>query len=863
MYNWTIRYRLSNGVNLVNPYQISQGAYLSTSNGQVVANSNYAVTDFIRVNANQSYQGHSEHLNSFYRVAFYDREKRYIGGVGSLAVPVNYFTAPTNTYYVRLAVRSKNNATPSDPEKIGLTRGLGTSFDFYFTDRVVTAVYSKAAQLFEREGDYRLYRRKLDGNIKLLRNDFDFLNALPFDTEFYLKIEDKTGFFDTFIGTFFKTDCKWNLDDRSVEIKVEPFDNYTKVLGGLDKNFNIIAESPELDFVTIRRRPVIQIYCAGDKTITNVQGSQAWEQEIIIDPVFAANELINDYYFASIKSEAFISTEYADDLSINVTGNYSEVTPEIEWRSSNGQYKIVREENGGLQYRWRVRRTSNNAILYDTGAVFRWEETLSTVLFKGVNGQTGEFYVTEKRIFARYLCNVGNVRGVETAERPKEDIVDFTYNYTRVVPFSIRPERISFRQDSVIYPTEFGRFPEGTTRAGEYYKEWLLPPSSGSDQPIPIAKSQWTQSSIWLVPDLDLKYTEFIDAEDAVLRDTYALHSVIQILLTKIESPVTFSNSPEYSEFLYSATNPLGGFNFLDFNGGGLTNDYQGNLTHFLVPKSNMQTVGYTQAAMKAELSLGQVLNMLKNVYKCFWHIDENNRLRIEHVSWYQKGGTYAAFKQVGTDLTSIMQPRTLHTGAGKFWNYAQNKFEYDKEAMPERFEFTWMDDVKRSFEGYPINILSNYVQPGRIEDSSVNGVTTDMDFIIANPSLVSKDGWVLLGCVRRDNQWKVPFVQRNIRPDGYTSNVVMQNGFLSWHYLHPKFHIFDLPSDKVEVNGQEMTLSQNITQKKKQEVIYPAVAQVDPYKLVRTIIGDGIIKKLSIDMSSRIIKADLEHDTE
>jgi hypothetical protein len=332
------------------------------------------------------------------------------------------------------------------------------------------------------------------------------------------------------------------------------------------------------------------------------------------------------------------------------------------------------------------------------------------------------------------------------------------------------------------------------------------------------------------------------------------LHSVIQKLLVAAGSNVSFVNNTEHSEILYSATNPLGGFSYLDFDGGSIATAYASNLQYFLTPKSNLISANYDQPAAKAETTLGQILKMMRDTFKIYWHV-ENGKLRLEHIKWYQNGGTYNNTPIVGSDLTQLRQPRN-----GKKWEFAQNKWEFDKESMPERFEYGWMDDVTPPFEGHNIDILSNYVQEGRIEDLNVSGITTDIDYVQANPQDVSKDGFCLISTVLLSGRYRVPFIEANL---GYNSETVMQNGFLSWLALHPKYHIYDLPADHVSINGSETFLYQNNTRQKKQEVSFPAGQNINPYQLVKTSLGDGIVKKLAVDMQSYIVKGTIKHDTE
>lgn len=807
------------------------------------------------VSPSQVYQTHVSVGTTFKKIIYYDFNKRYASAVLS---PTSVFTIPSGVYYARIVIASEANG--EDVNTVGMALGSGSAFVDYFTNRQVYPIYKTLSRDFEKQASYQFYREKLDGNLKLTKHDYDYIEALDFDQKMYLEIEDLEGILPNYLGQFYKTDCKWNSDDRIVEIKTEPADDYVEILGGLDKTFNIIQEAPELQDVILRRRPVIQVYIPGDTVLTNFLGGSYWEQEIQVDPVFDHNTLVNTYKFYNSKNIRVIPASYSQFLSTDVTGEYDDAGLQ-----DDGNYELKVQTDsfypGYARYRYFIVPVGSSPDIdgsYNSTGLYRtpfsnWKDTsINALLFSGINGETGEFYFTDYKIYVRYYTDLLDVRGTATYPVPSEDIVANNSNYKRVIGYNI--DDFYIYDEFVDYPTKFGKVPEGAPDAGRYYKEFQVSVVTGLSNPSPVSSSNWKSVSLWFFTTLDIRYTEFIDGEDFTLRDSYPLHSVIQVLLREIGSHVTFDNTTEHSEFLYSTTNPLGGFTFLDFDGGTLLSDYVGNLHHFVTPKSNIMVGDYDQPAQKSEVTLSQILNMLRDVYKCYWHI-ENRKLRIEHVSWYQKGGTYNFTPIVGADLTQLVQPRN-----GKNWGFSQNKWEFDKENMPERFEFGWMDDVSIPFEGKPIQMRSSFVQLGRVEDMNVNGVTTDIDFIMANPQNISRDGLCLLGAVEIDGVYRMPYIEANI---GYNSEVIMQNGFLSWLYLHPKFHTYDLPSDKVTINGEDEILYDNITQKKKQEVVYPATQVINPFQLVKTDLGNGIVDKLSVNMESLMIKATIKHDTE
>ena len=189
---------------------------------------------------------------------------------------------------------------------------------------------------------------------------------------------------------------------------------------------------------------------------------------------------------------------------------------------------------------------------------------------------------------------------------------------------------------------------------------------------------------------------------------------------------------------------------------------------------------------------------------------------------------------------------------------FLTSSYEFDKADMPERFQFAWMDDVTEGFEGYPIEVNSKYVSPGRIEDVNVTGFTTDVDYMMLNPGVISQDGFALFAAIYRNERYELPIVERNV--DG--ADLRLQNGYLSWITLQPNYYLSDMPAKKVVINKTYYEVTET-SRKRKQKVKFPTLEAIDTKKLVKTFLGNGQIEKISVNLSSRINEVTLKYDTE
>ena len=246
---------------------------------------------------------------------------------------------------------------------------------------------------------------------------------------------------------------------------------------------------------------------------------------------------------------------------------------------------------------------------------------------------------------------------------------------------------------------------------------------------------------------------------------------------------------------------------------------------------------------------------MLAKVYGCYWYIDTSNRLVIEHVQWFKNGGTYeSGGAGVGVDLTRLQNARN-----GKAWAFLTTEYQFTKEDMPARYEYSWMDDVTLPFKGNPINVVSTFVQEGKVEDLTIANFTSDVDYMLLAPDQCSKDGFALLQARDNgENVWALPFVGMSLGVYTY----YMQNYYLAMIYLQSVCLTYDMPSWEIEVDGLPATAA-GIQRKKKQKVTIPfGNTNPNTMQLVRTNMGDGQYDKISINLSSRMAKVTLKYDT-
>lgn len=702
---------------------------------------------------------------------------------------------------------------------------------------------------YELETNQRFYRAKLSGKINFVRADYDIINDAPFDSEFFLYIEKSDDWGQTYNqyykAKFMKTDCTFNDDDKLVTVQPETIDQYNDVLAGLEKEYNLIELTPQIEYLTIRKRPLIQIYVPGDSIVSCFLGGTNWEQDA--NATTDQNALVGTYHFALCNilkeiqitpngSPSAIGGLYIGRMKTGANANNFEgnLYPElnVDYYIYISQQRIEGLPFGGVIAEIRKRSDDTVMFRYSKATTSPFDTLEFDLTAIEGSGATGTMHADMKsyNIYARYLCDVEKIDDLNTYPLPADDIVDNNRNYRRVIGYAIDVAFISNNFSDT--PTEWG-----LADSGKYFE----PPYSIYGQTFyPIARSTWRYASLWF----GFYLMDWILEEKArkayTLRDVFTLSSCINVLLKEFAPRVTHEATPEYSQFLYNKNNPISGRSF----------------KLLISQKSNIINGEYKTPARKAPITLQQIMTMLRDIYKCYWYI-ENGKFKIEQVSWFRNGGSYGYNPIIDYDLTQLENVRN-----GKKLAFATSEYSFDKVNMPERYQFEWMDDVTTPFEGLPIEITSKYVTAGKIEEINISNFTSDIDLMLLNPGAISSDGFALFAAVTPSGggQLELPFIRQTVDNVEY----YLQNGYLAFCNIQPTYWVYDMPARNFKINNSPYYAMGGLERKKKQTLNFPAgTTDPNPMQLAKTYIGNGQVDKLSVNLCSRNIKATLKYDTE
>lgn len=700
---------------------------------------------------------------------------------------------------------------------------------------------------YKMEQNQWFFRQELSGTIDLIQEDYDLVMAEDFGTQFWVMIKSYNDLgtdYIVFEGKFTLADCVVDIDNRRLTVKLEGVDIYNKILEGLDKEFDLIQLETDTTWVQMTKRPAVQILDTATEKVTMIFGNLSFEQDAAMPsgdtaPSVYLRERCHFYTMENYDELTIIDVPAGHPLLAGVFEGSLNRDGDILRNTSNFFYiEYFETYLPGIGYinGLNIRLVSNDDIYWQfQQASYDYFLSLpKNVPFTAQ--QSGdpdiEGRLNEHGLYSRIICGDGNFQDAEPLTN--DDVVPYNRNYKFAIAWDAYDYMVETENRSTT-PTKYGK-----DSNGRYY----MPPDIVYGY-VPIGQSEWGNKSIWFkLSDAWLVY----DSQYSVpitLHDAYSLSAAISKLLEEVAPNVTFSATTAYSRFLYSGNDPIG----------------HRNNSLYITPKSNITNGEYKVPAQTAPITLKQIFDMLKNTYQLYWFLERTEvpgsyRLRIEHIQYFLNGGAYGdengyGGQVIGVDLTAITTTRN-----GKPWTFNTNKYEYEKSDMPERYEFGWMDEVTDRFKGSPIEVISPFVDKGKVEEVNINNFTSDVDLMMIYPSGISQDGFALLNVI----SGAVPVVTITM---GYYWHVKIQNGYLSYLMLHNPYWLYNMPAKSLRVNGEDVQAI-TVQKGKKQTVNVPYGLKVpDVAKLIKTGLGNGMIKSLSMKLTSRMAKVELRYDTE
>lgn len=673
--------------------------------------------------------------------------------------------------------------------------------------------YKELNKKYAKESGQEFFRISLDGKINLFGSDYEIINQSSIEDQLIFIVDKYNNtskkWVEYYRGEFSKTDCKFDHDKKKCELKTTAVDGYTEVMNKYENTYDLIKLAPEISKINLHKRSLMQVYISGANSISNFFGGIYWEDDVN-EAIDDYDTLVNKYYFSYIKAGNEFYVRGAGISDVN--GVYAGTNG--YWSCWNGYTCYMGTDTPMTKAYIYIKRNSDGAVLYQS--VKQWMFTNAGNCYIGreniemvnVSNPSDKFTIESPflyHIYQRLLCDVDTISDSEgvknTYDLPSDDFVTDNRNYKKCI--GLNGGLFFCTSRTVTEPTKYG-----LNGYGEYFTNEFIPASAGIGRPLPISKNSWANASLWYVYDSYYEYFEKRLRKQYMLKDSYSIGAAIKAILKKIDPNITHEPTSEYSQFLYGSSNPLGMERFYVY----------------ITQKTNILKGDYDRPAQKAEASLEELMKMLRDCFRCYWYI-EDNKFKIEHIYFFMNGGSYSGKSNYQLDFTKLTDQFNK-----KLSSYFQSEIEYDKSDLNQRYEFAWMDDVTDLFGGNTIDVKSNYIQKDKTEEINIGQFSSDVDYMLFNPSNFSEDGFALLCPVKNGSTLELPIITVNglvdENKDIYTA--VAQNWYASWIYLQ-NFYLWDMPAYSIESNVLNYLYARGIKKCMKHTIEFPAAAAVLP----------------------------------
>ena len=787
---------------------------------------------------------------------------------------------------------------------------------FYLTisgvDYEINPHYKQLKKRYKKENNQNYFRESLDGKITLFNDDYLLVKNASLESIILFKVYRGEELFIS--ASFNKSDCKFDHFKLSVELNLTYNDKYSNILNAYENTYDLIKLAPALTPITLTKRCVVQIYIQGEKTLSNYAGGTYWETDVD-EQVDDEDALTRKYYFS--KGPKFVEVDL-QGFNYDINAVYKGLSDNNIWNATSkkevggvvykmpcsikftkihsadeyagtvnpGNVKILSTGSGDGTYQigddafyyrydtYRIEiytgRDGTGTKIYQSNYQYGKNTDFTLAVGEGLYPMSrieqsipqmdptpntfnlGE-YVVEYQVWGRLLCDVDKVPNheaghegeyIDTYDLPRDDFATPRRNYRKCIGL-----RGFDSSSSVVTVHQTERTSETPTSYGmNDFGEYFVPPYSIYGQYYyPLARSSWANVSLWVrlgVAGMIQPFEEFCAEtyKEYSIKDVYHIGDAIKALLAKIDPTISHDKTAEYSSFLYGHV--------------GSTAALLYNCDLYITQKTNILKGEYDQAAQKAEIKFKQLMEMLRDCFRCYWFIDDQNRFRIEHISYFINGMSYNV-PTVGLDLTSKYDKFNK-----KQILYCQQEVEYEKSDLISRYEFAWMDNSTKAMGGdLHVDINNNYVKKDKTEDITIDGFSADIDYMLFLPDDFSNDGFAIM---LANNQKKVPIVNYRITDEKQYNHIIdvyVQNGYMSfnnliWHYME------DISGNNISCNNITGLIAGHVKRNMVHNISFPTEnVSLDIYKLIKTDLGNGYIEQVDINIDTNLADVELRYE--
>lgn len=705
------------------------------------------------------------------------------------------------------------------------------------------------------------YKKSLSGTVKFLGVDFTTIYSCALRTKYTLVVyQHSVG--EIVRATFRKTDCKWDVNHQIAEVDIAADDPYKKIEDNKDNEYNLVKLGLEKKALSLYVYPQNQVYFQYDNKISCIgHTGKPTQPSVNSAPGDSLLSPSGTYYsvgfgggitYGTVRHEqsgdVFIftvndSTDFTETISIPADtgelgglfkGKY--IGTRMDYDTPHKYYYGVFTRSDGRKFRGFVFTINDSVSVQHNqcGWVQQDYEYQLTSFGQGYYSSTCRIWVP----YWRTVSAKSSIPNVSDTLTDTDITSSFNHNYKSAIWNTIT---IDYVLEHVKVTNRTSETDKGYGRIANSPLYYNTP--DDSQRWVPVRQDSWMGGASMWVGELHVKRPLIVDfSAYKKVSDFYLLTDSIRAVIQQIDPSIYF-DEPD-SDFLFNTINPIDG---------ALQN------TIYITQKSNVLRLDYDYPAWLAPVTWGKIETLLKNAFNCYWDLYERDgatHLRIEHRTFYDRGGTYTDNDPRDThDLRTVYRNSTPYSYAEK-----TNRWEWDKDGNGDstacRYEYSWMDTQSEIFDGETIVIPEQYrlFENDKLEDRKIDWFSSDIDFLTSIPSECSSDGFAI---VMEDLTVEGVIISGN-------GNYPGQNYELSLEYLQPRYLLAGIYSPVVKIGDTEV--QNTVTARlRKADVDFRLLQgeDVEAGDILITEVGEGLIDSLEEDLHSGKMTATVRYENE
>lgn len=260
-----------------------------------------------------------------------------------------------------------------------------------------------------------------------------------------------------------------------------------------------------------------------------------------------------------------------------------------------------------------------------------------------------------------------------------------------------------------------------------------------------------------------------------------------------------------------------------------------------LCHKSDFINPEASNGATIGEFTFDEWMRVLCETFNCDWFVDDDNYLRIEHISWFSRA--------VAIDLTTTTDADIIRMNQGK------RRYTFDRDNIPVREQYSFMEQANIDFKGADIFYAPPCPNETKTDKHDVPWITTDVAYVQNSPSEIEPKGFVMIVLTLDGDSID--------QEAGVLTGAVKNNAHLAWANLHENYHKYNRPLISGNMNGAATNFISAEPSKRQQNMVYiDCCFSINAQTaLVRTSLGDGEIDKYEKDNKDEVYRFELLHN--